>query len=314
MHDERRIAAERGVALGPWRRHVVRRLVAREVRRVESGPALGHPVPPDQLFALAPRRAVRFCRGTVVEDAAIRGPGESPTVAVRAGRLAFARPVAAWRGIHAGVDPASAGSAAVRGQAAKAVDERPRDRRTPVDLLEHGVDVWFAVRARGGVVPRQRVQPSMAKTWLASGARLEPAAEMVDEPGFAARVPGRIDRLVAPLQQTLRVREAAFLLGVSGRGEEEDLGGDRFGSAARRARLPENPARTSPSRSRPCRARPANRGWPGRGVRAARWARRRPDSVPSRTGPRGDSCVDHSRSPAGRRPCRASSRSASDPR
>ena len=52
---------------------------------------------------------------------------------------------------------------------------------------------------------------------------------MVDEPGFAARVAGRIDGLVAPLQQALRVREAAVLLGVSGRGEEEDLGGDRSG-------------------------------------------------------------------------------------
>ena len=53
---------------------------------------------------------------------------------------------------------------------------------------------------------------------------------MVDEPGFAPRVTRRIDGLVAPLQQALRVREAAVLLGVRGGGEEEHLGRNLVGS------------------------------------------------------------------------------------
>ena len=71
--------------------------------------------------------------------------------------------------------------------------------------------------------------PRLTKPVVAGGASLEAPTEVVDEPGFAPRVARRIDRLVAPLQQALRVREAAFLLGMRGGGEEEHLGGDRIG-------------------------------------------------------------------------------------
>ncbi len=49
------------------------------------------------------------------------------------------------------------------------------------------------------------------------------------EPQVAAGVARRIERLAVPLEQPLRVGEAALLLGVVGGGEEEDLGTDVLG-------------------------------------------------------------------------------------
>ena len=54
VHDERRIAAERGVPSGARRWDVVRSLVAREVGRVEACPLVRLGVPPDELLAVAP--------------------------------------------------------------------------------------------------------------------------------------------------------------------------------------------------------------------------------------------------------------------
>jgi hypothetical protein len=53
---------------------------------------------------------------------------------------------------------------------------------------------------------------------------------VVHEPQLAAAVAGRFDRLVVPLQQPLGVGEGAVLLGVGGRGQQEDLGGDLLGA------------------------------------------------------------------------------------
>ena len=52
---------------------------------------------------------------------------------------------------------------------------------------------------------------------------------------LAAAVAGRIDRLLVPLQQALRVGERPVLLGVAGGGKEEDLGADVVGRSSPRS-------------------------------------------------------------------------------
>jgi hypothetical protein len=49
----------------------------------------------------------------------------------------------------------------------------------------------------------------------------------VHEPRVAARIARRIDALLAPLDETLRVGERALFLEMRGGGDEEDLGLDR---------------------------------------------------------------------------------------
>src|SRR4029079_11953230 len=88
MHDERRIAAQPLVARAAWRRNVIRRLRAAEVRRIEAGPLAHGLVPPDEFLALAPRAPVGTRRGAVVEDAAIGRPREAPTGPATPRRLA----------------------------------------------------------------------------------------------------------------------------------------------------------------------------------------------------------------------------------
>ena len=73
----------------------------------------------------------------------------------------------------------------------------------------------------------------MSPAFRGRGSRLrflfQPGPEVVHEPGLAARIPRRIDRLLVPLEQALRVREASVLLGVAGRRQQEYLGADLLG-------------------------------------------------------------------------------------
>ena len=55
---------------------------------------------------------------------------------------------------------------------------------------------------------------------------LQPQPQVVHEPQLASGVAVRFDRLVVPLQHSLGVGEAAVLLGVRSRREEEHLGPD----------------------------------------------------------------------------------------
>ena len=88
---------------------------------------------------------------------------------------------------------------------------------------------------------------------------LDAAAEVEVEPELGAAVLLRLDRLPVPLQQALRVRERAVLLGVRRGGQEEDLGRDLLASRARPSRSPGCRTRTTPTRSRRGRARRASR-------------------------------------------------------
>ena len=155
---------------------------------------------------------------------------------------------------------------------------------------------------RGGsvevVVPGQREQRLVSGVGRAGVQLLQPLAEVVDEPGVGAAVVGRVEGLVVPLQQPLRVGQGAVFLRGGRRGDEEDLGLDVGRRRAVRVVLPEDGA----LRLEPVERRPASRGCAGRRGAAWRWARRRRGS--GRTG----SSPSSRRGPCGRRSPAANSR------
>ena len=113
MHDERLIARDSVHALGIRLQFKVRRFVLDEIRDIRAGPFLLLLIPPHQLLALAPWIPIWTCRGTVIEDAAIGGPGESPTVTIWPAWLALVSFVFAGPRHNPGIDPAATGGRAV---------------------------------------------------------------------------------------------------------------------------------------------------------------------------------------------------------
>src|SRR5207302_48177 len=115
LHDEGRIARERGVALRIPRRPVVRRFRGREIRHVLPGPATLLGVPPDVLLALRPGPPRRVGRGPAVEQPPVRRPGPPPLgchPALLGGGLAPRHLVHLVR-VGAAVDPAAGAGRAV---------------------------------------------------------------------------------------------------------------------------------------------------------------------------------------------------------
>src|ERR1051325_4757674 len=109
MHDERLVTGKGVIAFGVFGRLVIRWLILSEVRSVVAGPLLPVGIPPHQPFALAPRRAVRSRRRTVIQDPAIAWPSVAPSMSVTAFWLALTSFIFIRRGHHAGVDPATTG-------------------------------------------------------------------------------------------------------------------------------------------------------------------------------------------------------------
>ena len=81
-----------------------------------------------------------------------------------------------------------------------------------------------------GVVPGQVQQRTIALVGGAGQSLSDPVAQLDEELQFALAVAGRLDGLVPPLHQPLRLGERTCLLDVGGRGEEEHLGRDVLGS------------------------------------------------------------------------------------
>ena len=260
--DERRGAADRVHARRVRLGRVVRRLVRREVGVVAAGPrALGR-VPPDVALALGPRPPVGVGRGAVVELARVGRPRPAPFAGdpVLLGVRASAGGLVDAVGVDARVQPRAAGGRAVVLELLVLRHERAV-RVAAVDLLQHRV----RRRARrcgpcGRVVPRELEDRAVARVRRGPQLAADALAQVVDPLQVRAAVAGRLDRLVAPLQQPLGVREAAVLLGVGRGGQEEDLGADVLGRASRRTRSPGCRTRTPPTRSRSCRGRRASRG------------------------------------------------------
>src|SRR5205823_7078210 len=82
---------------------------------------------------------------------------------------------------------------------------RGRRRYLPaVDFVEYFFHVLVFV------IPCQRAEAGVA--WALRRARLHETTESDDKRIVAARVAGRLDRFLAPLQEALRVRERPLLL------------------------------------------------------------------------------------------------------
>src|SRR5690242_12352844 len=75
---------------------------------VETGPLLLLLIPPDKFLPLAPGLTVGARRCTVVDDAAVIRPGESPAVTKQVFRIALERPISICFRIDAAVDPSAA--------------------------------------------------------------------------------------------------------------------------------------------------------------------------------------------------------------
>ena len=168
-----------------------------------------------------------------------------------------AQPRAVWftpPANDARVDPAAARRRPVVAQRREPVDRRAVGDREAVDLLQHLEHIGLVVRTDRRVRPREVEQRAILRVRRPRVQRAQPQAEVVHEPQLAAPIARRLDRLVVELQQPLRVRVRAVLLGVRGRGEEEDLGRTRQATSAR----------TPPSRSTRSRAPPASPAAPTR--------------------------------------------------
>src|SRR5438105_4433147 len=138
LEDERIDAGDRVQAGGAEDGPVRRRPIGDEVRVVVAGPLLRLLVPPDVSLAFAPGLSVRGRGSAVVENSAVVGPcpspvGRNPVLLAR--WLATRRLVDAIR-VHAGVDPAAAGGAAVALELRVFLQRLAGDQVAAVDLRE----------------------------------------------------------------------------------------------------------------------------------------------------------------------------------
>ena len=191
-----------------------------------------------------------------------------------------------------GEDAASRSSSRTRSS------RRPRARRSrdtglpgrglvAVDLAHDVLDVGLALRAVLGVVPVRFTIGQSRSACRARVVRLHALEQVVHEPQLRAGVAGRVERLVAELDQPLRVGERARLLDVARGGHQEDLGLDVLGLQLAARDLGRVAPEASPTRSRRGRARRATSGSPARAAAGRRASSRRPGSGPSGTGRRG---------------------------
>jgi hypothetical protein len=193
-------------------------------------------VPPRVALALGPRPALRVRRGAVVDDPDVLRPRPPPLVGdpVLLGVRPAARRLVDAVLVDPAVDPRSARCPTIRLQIVVAGEERAVGAPAG-DLLQDVLGVRLALRALERVVPREVEDRPVARVGRSGELLPDPRAEVVDPVELRARIALGLDRLVVPLEQPLRVRERAVLLGVCGRRQEEHLGRDVL--SARLARL-----------------------------------------------------------------------------
>jgi hypothetical protein len=188
----------------------------RSTRRTSCAPTRACPPGP-------PRRGCRACAGS---------PATPSPTRVRPSRRANR----CRRGCGGGsvdvvreaarADPAAGGRRAVVSELRERVHELPHGEVVPVDLAQHVLGVRLGVGAVFGVVPGEVADRPVALALRARVVRLDALAEVMGEVELGAGVAGRVERLVTPLQEPLRVREVALLLHVRGGRHEEDLRAD----------------------------------------------------------------------------------------
>src|SRR3954447_11900732 len=221
VQDEGAASVERLHAGGAARGVVVGRLVRLEVRLVaEPGPLLLLLVPPDVLLALRPRLALWVGRCPVVEDASVAGPGPTP---VRGDPVLLpvrplARRLVDRMLVDPGMDPRAAGRGPVVAQLLVLLDVAAVLPVEAADLHQHDFSVRFVVRSERRVVPGQVEDRAVLRIARPRELVADLAPEVEEEVQLRTGVLPRLDRFVVPLEEPLRVRERAVLLGVrSGR-------------------------------------------------------------------------------------------------
>src|SRR5256885_6380247 len=183
-------------------------------------------VPPDKFFAFAPWLSVGTRRGAIVENASIRRPRVAPTMP----EIVFGFPrigqVHSGLGMDSRVDPATTCCTAIRLQFRVPANKFVTTSFVAVDLAYNFVNHRLGMLTLGRIVPCERIQSSIARTRIGLCFRLNSAAEVIHEPGFAATIARWIDRLLVKLNKALCVREGTLFLHMRCSREEEYFCGD----------------------------------------------------------------------------------------
>ena len=137
--------------------------------------------------------------------------------------------------IDAAVDPAAAGGGSIVLQIGEAGHGFAVGESVAIDLFEHRFGARLLVFTVGRIIPGEIENGPVFRLGGARVQFLQPLAQMKDEMEFAARIAGRIDRFVVPLQQALRIGETAVFFRVRGGRKEEDFGRDIFGATSPRS-------------------------------------------------------------------------------
>src|SRR5215469_2407040 len=95
MQNEGTIACKRRVSFCSCPGLVIWRFGRGEVGNIEPRPLLLRFIPPDQFLTFAPWVAIGTRRRTVIQDAAVGTPGESPAVSVEGSRFSVIGSLAA---------------------------------------------------------------------------------------------------------------------------------------------------------------------------------------------------------------------------
>src|SRR5262249_58620223 len=163
--------------------------------------------------------------GAVVENAAVRRPGPSPSVSIEVLRGTLPGAVPPGLGEDPGVDPRSAGRGAIGLQLAVARDQLPVGDGVAVDLLQDLFGHRLVERTLGAVVEGQGAKAVVPGPWVALRLPLQASGGVEDKVVLAPAVTGGIGALLPPLQQPLCGGEGAVLLCVTRRRHQDDLGG-----------------------------------------------------------------------------------------
>src|SRR5690349_192072 len=128
---------------------------------------------------------------------------------VEISRLAFSRDVFTWPGENSRIDPATTRGRAIRLEIAISSHELAILQCAAIDLLQDFLNHGFLHGTLCRVVPSKGIEPSVPRPRIPARSFLQTAAQVIHEPGLAAGVAGRIDRLLVKLVESLRVCEAA---------------------------------------------------------------------------------------------------------
>src|SRR5436305_46334 len=195
---------------------------------IEPRPFFLLSVPPDEFLALAPGFAVGISGGAVVDDAAIVRPGETPAVPEEIAWISLVGTIAAFFGVNPAINPCAARSRAIVLQFLHVRNLFPVSYRPAIDLLQHNFNFWLLLLTFDRVIPCERVQSGVAGASIAFCFFLQPPSQVIDKPGVAAGIAGRVHSFLAELQQALGVGEGSGFLGGAGCRKEKYLGGNIF--------------------------------------------------------------------------------------